>query len=365
MPDYGQQITTGIKYIKVSKTDKEGNNNSQNLQTANKLRINYPDVGVQEYLIQTSQNFADYYLFGVIPNANTSSINEILDYSVEASYSDPGGADFATPLLPTGLKDLLGGIGATNGVVIGNSLGYYTSSGADNTTITFGNTPNIDINFSFSGSLLNNTGFDQTITLALINIKSSEGVDDSPIAENTITVPANASPQDFEIPLTLSSSYGIVEGQSYSFQMRGSDLSVTILASSPLLLLFTGSIPPVTTTETLVTIEPSYDFQFSDYNVLNGNIDIARTSRQFLDVDYSTGVLTPTNITTIISGTATPAAVQDSNYTLQRHTNPRYGGSRQSSPDFNTVVRTSSTNNPTQPIRTIYQAPENDGSVGK
>ena len=33
--------------------DKEGNNNSQNLQTANKLRINYPDVGVQEYLIQT------------------------------------------------------------------------------------------------------------------------------------------------------------------------------------------------------------------------------------------------------------------------------------------------------------------------
>ena len=362
MPDYGQQISTGIKYIKVSKTDKEGNNNSQNLQTANKLRINYPDVGVQEYLIQTSQNFADYYLFGVIPNANTSSINEILDYSVEASYT--GFVPFSTPTTPTNLKDTSFGI-ASVAVVTGNSLGYYTSSGADNTTITFGNTPNIDINFSFSGSLLNNTGFDQTITLALINIKSSEGVDDSPIAENTITVPANASPQDFEIPLTLSSSYGIVEGQSYSFQMRGSDLSVTILASSPLLLLFTGSIPPVTTTETLVTIEPSYDFQFSDYNVLNGNIDIARTSRQFLYVDYSTGVLTPTTITTIISGTATPAAVQDSNYTLQRHTNPRYGGSRQSSPDFNTVVRTSSTNNPTQPIRTIYQAPENDGSAGK
>jgi len=335
---YGQQVTQGIKYIKVSKIDKEGNNNSQNLQTANKLRINYPDIGVQEYLIQTSQNFADYYLFGVIPNDNTSSINEILDYSVEASYSDPGGTDFATPLSPTGLKDLLTGIGATSGVVTGNLLGYYTSSGADNTTITFGNTPNIDINFTLSGSVLNNTGGDQTIKLFLLDVKSSE-FSDSPIAESIITVPTNGSPQDFEIPLTLSSSYNIVEGQSYSFQIQGSSNSV-IIQNSPgeIIFLFTGSIPPVSTTETLVTIEPTYDFQFSDYNILNGNIDIARTSIQYLDVDYSSGVLTPNNITTIISGTATPAPIQDSNYTLQRNIRPRYNGSRSSSPDFNITV---------------------------
>jgi len=329
---YGQQVTQGIKYIKVSKVDKEGNNNSQNLQTANKLRINYPDIGVQEYLIQTSQNFADYYLFGVIPNDNTSSLNEILDYSVEASYTSFG--NFGVPTTVTNLIDLL----TTPSVSVnGNILGYYTSSGVNNTTITFQNTPNININFTFSGSIFNNTGGNQTVTLGLINKKSSEGIDE-PIIQETITVPTNVSPQDFEISMVLSSSFGILDNNSYSFQLNGSSNSVSILQSSPLLLLFTGSIPPITTSETLVSIEPTYDFQFSDYNILNGNIDIARTSIQYLDVDYSSGVLLPTNITTIISGTTTPAPVQDSNYTLQRNIRPRYDGSRSSSPDFNITV---------------------------
>ena len=351
MPEYGQQITTGIKYIKVSKTDKEGNDNSQNLQTANKLRINYPDVGVQEYLIQTSQNFADYYLFGVIPNANTSSINEILDYSVEARRSP---ASITVNTTPTNISSSI----PVWGVINGNTLGYFISTGESNASYILGNTPNVPLYFNFSGSYNNSSGGDIDLNIGILNSDSSTFSDDYLVFLSE-TLPNGSG--NFDIPFTMSGDYMKSEGEGISFDWY---TNTSTLSITGFILLVTSS-NPLNATEVLTTIEPTYDFQFSDYNILNGNIDIARTSRQFLDVDYSTGVLTPTNITTIISGTATPAAVQDSNYTLQRHTNPRYGGSRDSSPDFNTVVRTSSTDNPTQPIRTIYQAPENDGSVGK
>ena len=363
MSEYGQQITTGIKYIKVSKTDKEGNNNSQNLQTANKLRINYPDVGVQEYLIQTSQNFADYYLFGVIPNANTSSINEILNYDVEA-YKNTSGGPFILSDTPQNFLSVFGNSYTT---VSGNTLGYFTGSGDECHTWTLGNTPNLEnITLKFSGSVSNSSPTPRIVTFELINQKSSEGIGEPLVTASQIILPgADTLGAGGALELTLSqSNIPLIENESVTFQVRN-DSAGSFVAINDLYVILTRSNSPASATETLVTIEPTYDFQFSDYNILNGNIDIARTSRQFLDVDYSTGVLTPTNITTIISGTATPATVQDSNYTLQRHTNPRYGGSRDSSPDFNTVVRTSSTDNPTQPIRTIYQAPENDGSAGK
>ena len=68
-------------------------------------------------------------------------------------------------------------------------------------------------------------------------------------------------------------------------------------------------------------------------NVLN-----ARTTNNYLDVDYSSNPNTPVNIDFLSSSLALSlrtnaypfldATVQDSNYTLKRHTQPRYEGSR-------------------------------------
>jgi hypothetical protein len=70
---------------------------------------------------------------------------------------------------------------------------------------------------------------------------------------------------------------------------------------------------------------------------LQNNVIINRESTNLQDVDYSSGdgVLKPTNYIQILSSSATPAQVPDSNYTQARSINSRYKGSRASSPDFN------------------------------
>jgi len=240
------------------------------------------------------------------------------------------------------------------GTIHGNSLNYFnTSSGIQ----TFGNTPNKILQLQVSGTVTNNVDNTGDNLIVRVSTPTNFGLLQSLALSSDPT-------QNFDFTFILTGSQYPIETNQIGIVVD-SGLTTADAEVQPLYVsmsLYDSS--PVTATETLVTIEPSYDFQFSDYNILNGNIDIPRTSRQFLDVDYSTGVLTPTNITPIISGTATPAAVQDSNYTLQRHANPRYGGSRQSSPDFNTKV-IQQTNNTTQPITTIYQAPGGNDDAGK
>jgi hypothetical protein len=318
---YGQQVTKGIKYIKINKIDQEGKDNTQNLQTAKKLRLNYPDVGVQEYTIQTSQPFADYYLFGVIPNDNTSSLNEILDYSFVAT----SGSSFTYNNIPFSPDQFFINRVQSYGTTTGNNLLYFTgSSGIYNPK----NTPNKVLQVRISGS--------GTLTSGVIGLNCYVAKEGG--SRQIEIIDASYSGGVFDKTIILSESFFMIENDRIGFGLtRNAGLnSLTINDFHVSVSLHDSS--PITTSSSLVTITPSYEFQFSDYNILNGNIDIARTSRQYLDVDYSTGVLTPTNITTIISGTATPAPVQDSNYTLQRNIRPRYNGSRTSSPDFNITL---------------------------
>jgi len=333
MPEYGQQQTTGIKYIKVSKTDKEGNDRGQSLLTANTLRINYPDVGPQNYLINTAQNFADYVLLGVVPNANTSSINEILDQRIRLIPTS------TLPQIDRNTWYVFSGSGDFS-VSTGNNMGYFDTSTSLLTIPRLSNSPT-----SITASL-NAVATDAGSSILFWLMVPSSSATGLTLADGVASedkgifslgsAAVNSTPSSFSISSSLNSlpenqyyfAFFNIELGSTSNYVDGDVWGIDINQSP-----FTQS-----TEETLVTIEPSYDFQFSDYNILNGNIDIPRTSRQFMDVDYSTGVLLPTNITTIISGTANAAPVQDSNYTLQRNIRPRYDGSRSSSPDFNITV---------------------------
>jgi hypothetical protein len=72
-----------------------------------------------------------------------------------------------------------------------------------------------------------------------------------------------------------------------------------------------------------------------DNEPLQNNVVDSRLSLIYQDIDYSTGLLSPTNFNLLVSGTADKAPIQDSNYTTTGWANSRYKGSRASSPDFN------------------------------
>jgi hypothetical protein len=77
------------------------------------------------------------------------------------------------------------------------------------------------------------------------------------------------------------------------------------------------------------------NFYNSDYNPLINNIEDARLSSRFEEVEYYPGITTPTNLGVIVSGSAIKAAVQDSNYTSKRVINPRYNGVKSTSQYLN------------------------------
>ena len=89
-------------------------------------------------------------------------------------------------------------------------------------------------------------------------------------------------------------------------------------------------------------------FLYSDYNplinntsdpgLLLENYEGIRKSLIYQDADYSgaaSSSILPINNDLLVSGSASKAAVQDSNYGLASWTNPRYNGTRVSSLDFN------------------------------
>jgi hypothetical protein len=84
---------------------------------------------------------------------------------------------------------------------------------------------------------------------------------------------------------------------------------------------------------TLTAVEPAFtagdiDFDHAfDCQPLFNNAVENRNSTLYQDIDYSTGMLVPTNVIPITNNNATPSQTQDSNYTQQSRVLPRYEGS--------------------------------------
>lgn len=81
-------------------------------------------------------------------------------------------------------------------------------------------------------------------------------------------------------------------------------------------------------------------FDNSAFNPLIDNALLARPNVNFFDVDFSSNAITAVNGQVIINasrgtGSATPSTVPQSNYTTTRIINPRYNGSKNTSPNFN------------------------------
>ena len=128
--------------------------------------------------------------------------------------------------------------------------------------------------------------------------------------------------------------------------------------------LFNGELGgTVVTAHTQTTENVVYELNRIDVNASQGihnnfyrlplnptlnNISQARTSPKYLDIDYSSNPVTPVNFNFLTSSLFTNlnstaftflnAPVQDSNYTLKRHIDPRYNGSKTTSALYNTYT---------------------------
>ena len=71
--------------------------------------------------------------------------------------------------------------------------------------------------------------------------------------------------------------------------------------------------------------------------LLNNTID-NRLNSYYMDVDYSNNSVIPVNQQLLLTGSAFKFPIPDSNYTAYRSVNPRYDGSKTTSPDFNLPI---------------------------
>ena len=73
----------GVKYLKISKIDANGEDRSPVLRQLTNIRLKYSDIGVKQYNIQTIQELSTYFLFGI-------------NYQDIASPNDKGIYDYQT-----------------------------------------------------------------------------------------------------------------------------------------------------------------------------------------------------------------------------------------------------------------------------
>jgi hypothetical protein len=302
-------VNPGILFIKVNRIDQNGVDNTISLQSLEKIKIKYSDIGIQTYDVLNVTEYPDYYLFYVNPPSSTTSSadNTILDYKISATVSQS-------------YNNVSNGLLFT--ASISSMLAWSTASFFPE-GFTCSKTPNIPTYVTFSGVINVNGGLDG-LNLYVLN---SSGV--SSLVGSV--GPFGPGSNNF----IITSSVSLVENDHLWAQTVHalSALSSSITAS----LIFSQSIPPTSSVIDQVIFEPylTENFTNSDYNALFNNATTGVFSRKYMEASYESGILIPTNFDLIISNSALPAEVQDYYYNLQRHTLPRYNGSRMYAANIN------------------------------
>jgi len=304
-------ITSGIKYIKISKTDLAGANRDNNLNSLQKLRLKYNDIGVVEYDIINISEFSDHYLYSVYASNDVSATdNEILNYAFFA------GSPFISPLnnvSPYGDVIINWSPGG-----ISNPLGYFkryaqgSPFGGGAYTVGKSANANFVISVSYTVGSLNPGDFAFLLLVSSIRgILNSVTISQSnPTGTFNYFLPNLYSDEIIRVELSPSAGgSGVLTNMNFNITPFIGAQSV-----SPTLTVLEPIIPP--------------NFYNSSCNATINNATENRFSLDYQKVDYPYASITAQNTQAIINGSAVRAQVQDSNYTSLRHANPRYNGSR-------------------------------------
>jgi hypothetical protein len=260
-------------------------------------------------------------------NRRTSATNkdqQLFDYTISASKSTP-----KTILSSTQVIDVW------DTSPVGTNLPHYgtpyfnTSSGY----LTLENTPNTPIQISASITTNGTVGGSGKFDI-IVNGESIAGTTYNTNGLGVVT--------------TLNAVYYGVQEDILNINVTRPFLgagTVTLVSASLNTTQLRGQfnldnsyLAPLNSSCSLAILEPyisSPNFYNSDQNALLNDVFENRLSTKFQDIDYNTGALTPTNFELLISGSATKAMVQDSNYTTKRHILPRYEGSKSTSQFLN------------------------------
>jgi hypothetical protein len=329
------RAATGESFIKINKFDNNGVDNTVPLGQVNNLRIKYDaDSTFTQINVLTISEFPSYYLYKVSNHARTD--NYVLDYKVTASLS-------TTLTIPNG----------TSPQVIFNTTTYNPNSFYNTTTGRYSvNTiPNTGLNFTLSGTASAVTATaEMNLFIVATGSAINSGTSGQTIDNSTSYIINVGTPVNF----TWTGSYntfspwfdalGNVTDQLGSgksaiiriinnndFYTGGLSITGLRLTTNQIVASSSAEFDPVIFEPNITT--PNY--YNSDYNPLINNAVDIRQNSLYQDVDYSQGSLVPVNFQQLLTGSATPATVQDSNYTSARHIIPRYEGSKSTSQKLN------------------------------
>jgi len=345
-------MAEGVKYIKISKKDKNGVDKTNVLQTLTELTIPYSTGNVRYDILDIVEK-PTFFLYRVEnPNVEWADRAEI-EYDFTGSILNQS-PTYNSNQDMTGAPDLFIKIPITSSITdnlnflnLGSQINYSNISLLN--TYQLLTYPQETLLIEFSGSIM----FEPSVTgtgtagvgLVYINENDVEPNFDWRTTQGNSaatfqTTPNTTNPvtASFHISASISSSV-FLPGDSFyptleTYIFGGAQISASFTQDT--YFSITSTTPTGPTFNTIPEPYFSSDFNraLDSQPLLNNAVD-ARLSDIYQDVDYNSGVITPTNFDLLISGSALKATVQDSNYTLLRHINPRYNGSRSTSQKLN------------------------------
>ncbi len=365
-----------LLYIKVARTDGNGNDLTDTLETLSNITLP-SGSSFNTYTINSATRTNDYYLYYVtapdrkdIDNVDKSD----LLYSFSGSYNTNISLNNINSLLPivTSSVDNLNFFipaGTTSSLGYPRNIGSYKIPTLPN--------KNLDIRISSSIQfLVEGSRSTTTDVTASIRILSTPFVTNNPqnptvLAEQVLT----QSAQDLDgTDLLFTGSYDLSTTVNRGSFIPGHyiylDAKVTARNSGvnvPTFFndgKFTNGIIEITSSAAInnfktIVIEPflTSPFEGTDCDVLYGNASQPVFNPFLQDIDYGNGQIIPINNEAIISGSATKGTVPESYYTALSSVILKYNGSKIQSQKYNIF---------TEPLeKTDFDQPFNIGTYGR
>ena len=328
-------MADAVRFIKISKKDKNGVDKTPTLQSLSEITIPYSTGNIRYKILNITEK-PSYFLYEV-NNPNLEWADR-----AEVGYDFTGSAN--TDEIPVSGSKIIDDLTITP---ISDPL-FFSSPSSINSSLNIVKLktyPQKDLLLSITGSLIiDNVGgggsyngaYDPRVYIT--EHQQDGGISELVEVDLVNTGPGSTTTHNFNISYTIpnSSPPGTEFGFRIISQKAGSDLISGSYQFSTTQAFITSSTATGLALDTIPEPFTSTDFNRAlDCQPLLNNAVNSRLSSLYLDIDYTSGILTPTNFDLLISGSALKASLQDSNYTLLRHTNSRYNGSRSTSQKLN------------------------------
>jgi hypothetical protein len=345
---HGNKVGSGILLdsLKISTVNKEGIDLTSILTDATRLNFSFGSLDVTKLSENSASIHYDIGTQIIFPNSVTSSnfenYNAFATSSITQSIlTSNNDSSVNIPITVNHALTYNHEVDVSN--LLNTSSGIYTFPQTPNLPIFFSGS--IDLTGSFSTPLLAGTQL-STITLKLGG--NGNGFNLTPTSAETLLIDNHGIGTPFSRSLEITGTFNnfvplrdedltldlqvdlpaILKAQNF--------ISSSITASNASLRIFTSSVDDQNTEVTLDSYEPYFpittehpDFahSFDCQPLLNNAVDITPGNLYF-DIDYTTGMLVPTNLDYILSQNAKFADTPDSNYSQQSRILPRYIGSK-------------------------------------